>query len=440
MKRTIQDSLVAWAKASKRKPLLIRGARQIGKTFVVRQLAERFENFVEVNFELSPHYQQCFSNLDPNYIINMIQLLSKQSIQPGKTLLFFDEIQNCPEALQALRYFKEKLPELHVLAAGSLLEFTLYQENISMPVGRIEYLYMYPCTFQEYLLNTGEHRLVDFLADVTLHETIPTVIHDKLLSLFRAYMAVGGMPEVMSAFIDTPDYHTVQRLQNSILRTYHDDFGKYANLSQHKYLQSVFEKAPGLVGTQVQYTKIAPEYRSRELKQAINLLEYAGILKRIYASTASGLPLSATQNDKKFKFSFLDVGLVQRVSGLETALLQAPDLIKLNDGQLAEQVVAQEIMAYQDPFSPSRVYFWARDKRGAQAEIDYVVNVKSMILPIEVKSGATGKLKSLRLFMQEKSSPVGVKISTAPLGLEKNILSLPIYLIWKLPELIEALV
>ncbi len=440
MKRTIQDSLVAWAKASKRKPLLIRGARQIGKTFVVRQLAERFENFVEVNFELSPHYQQCFSNLDPNYIINMIQLLSKQSIQPGKTLLFFDEIQNCPEALQALRYFKEKLPELHVLAAGSLLEFTLYQENISMPVGRIEYLYMYPCTFQEYLLNTGEHRLVDFLADVTLHETIPTVIHDKLLSLFRAYMAVGGMPEVMSAFIDTPDYHTVQRLQNSILRTYHDDFGKYANLSQHKYLQSVFEKAPGLVGTQVQYTKIAPEYRSRELKQAINLLEYAGILKRIYASTASGLPLSATQNDKKFKFSFLDVGLVQRVSGLETALLQAPDLIKLNDGQLAEQVVAQEIMAYQDPFSPSQVYFWARDKRGAQAEIDYVVNVKSMILPIEVKSGATGKLKSLRLFMQEKSSPVGFKISTAPLGLEQNILSLPIYLIWKLPELIEALV
>ncbi len=440
MKRTIQDSLTAWAKASKRKPLLIRGARQIGKTFAARQLAKRFENFVEVNFELSPHYQQCFSNLDPNHIVNMIQLLSKQSIQPGKTLLFFDEIQNCPEALQALRYFKEKLPELHVLAAGSLLEFTLYQENISMPVGRIEYLYMYPCTFQEYLLNTGEHRLLDFLAEVALHQAIPTVIHDKLLSLFRTYMAIGGMPEVMSAFIDTPDYHTVQRLQNSILRTYHDDFGKYANLSQHKYLQSVFEKAPGLVGTQVQYTKIAPEYRSRELKQAINLLEYAGILKRIYASTASGLPLSATQNDKKFKFSLLDVGLVQRVSGLEAALLQAPDLIKLNDGQLAEQVVAQEIMAYQDPFSPSQVYFWARDKRGSQAEIDYVVNIKSMILPIEVKSGATGKLKSLRLFMQEKSSPIGVKIATAPLGFEQNILSLPIYLIWKLPELIEALV
>ena len=435
MYRTILARLQQWVKSSKRKPLLLRGARQVGKTFIVDELAKMFKHFVAINFERDSEYKRCFQSLRPEEIINSIALIKGIPIIPGETLLFFDEIQACPAAIQALRYFKEDMPELHVIGAGSLLEFALQQENISIPVGRIEYLYMYPCSFDEFLLNSGNQALLEELANVNVEKSVSDAVHHHLLKLFREYMVVGGMPEAMQTYLESKDLYQVQRVQNSILQTYRDDFGKYANVAQQKYLQTVYDKVPGIIGNQVSYQKIDPEFRSRELKNAISLLEHAGVLKRIVATTASGLPLSATLQEKKFKLLFLDIGLVQCKSGLNSSALLNDDIMKLNAGALAEQAVGQELLVYQDAFSPGELYFWTRDKKNSHAEVDYMLNIEGKIVPLEVKSSEAGHLKSLHLFLTEQKRPLGIKVSTAPLSKKDSILNVPVYLISKIADL-----
>ena len=435
MHRMILAQLQYWMKSRSRKPLLIRGARQVGKSYVIAQLGQLFETFVTINFELAPDYKRCFNTLDPHDIVNSLALITGQLIIPGKTLLFFDEVQVCPAAIQSLRYFKENMPELHVIAAGSLLEFALHNEQISMPVGRVEYLYMMPCSFDEFLLNSGNEQLWQALSKTDFTHPISDAVHHHLLKLFKDYMIVGGMPEAMQTYIETHDLQKVQRVQNSILQTYRDDFGKYANIAHHKYLQTVYDKVPGMVGTQISYQKIDAEFRSRDLKNAIVLLEQAGVVKRIFATSASGLPLSATLQEKKFKLHFLDVGLVQRKMGLNALQLLDDDIMKLNAGALAEQVVAQELLTYQDIFSAPELFFWASDRKNAQAEIDYVLTIDGRIVPLEVKSGATGHLKSLHLFLAEKNIKLGIKVSIAPLSCEKTLMSIPIYMLSQLNRL-----
>ncbi len=432
MHRQILSTLSTWAKSNPRKPLLLRGARQIGKTFVIQELAKQFSSFVMIDFELEPQLKTCFNTLVPNEIIQAISIIKSTPIIPGETLLFLDEIQDCPNAIQALRYFKEKLPALHVIAAGSLLEFALHSEEISMPVGRIEYLYMTPCSFDEYLQNSGQEQARDLLNQATLRNPPSQAVHKYLLSLFQKFVITGGMPEALNAWIDTGDWLTVQRAQNSLLQTYRDDFGKYATFAEQVYLQTVYDKVPSMIGTQITYSKIDPDAKSRDLKRAITLLEYAGLVKHIYATTASGLPLSATMNEKKFKLHFLDSGLVQRKTGISPLTLLQEDFSQINQGALAEQVVAQELLTYQDPFVPQELFFWARDAKNAQAEVDFILNIDSKIIPIEVKSSATGKLKSLLLLMQERNLSIGIKISTAPLGQDGAVVNIPFYMIKQL--------
>ncbi len=439
MIRQILETLTIWAQAPTRKPLLIRGARQIGKTFVVQELAKKFISFVMIDFELEPQFKTCFNTLDPKEITQAISIIKSTAIIPGQTLLFLDEIQECPSAIQALRYFREKMPELHVIAAGSLLEFALRKEEISMPVGRIEYLYMKPCSFDEYLQNTGQNQARELLNQVSISNPPSQAIHEHLLSLFQKFMISGGMPEAMNTLINTGDWLSVQRVQNTLLQTYRDDFGKYASLSQQVYLQTLFDKAPGMAGTQVSYSKIDPDARSRDLKNAILLLEYAGLVKSIYATAASGLPLDATMNQKKFKLHFLDIGLVQRKTGLSPLTLLQEDFSQINQGALAEQAVAQELLAYQDPFAPQDLYFWARDARNAQAEVDFILNIDGKIIPIEVKSGPIGKLKSLLLLLKERNLPLGIKISKAPLGQDGPVLNIPFYMIKQLVTQLDQL-
>ncbi len=435
MNREILTTLTTWAKSADRKPLLMRGARQVGKTFSVKKLGETFRYFVMINFELDVEYKRCFQSLHPQKIINNISAIAKIPIIEGETLLFLDEIQACPEAIQALRYFKEEMPDLHVMGAGSLLEFTLQHKNISIPVGRIEYLYLYPCSFNEFLLNAGYTALLEELQNSSIENPVSDAIHHHLLNLFKEYMVTGGMPEAMQAYLDNKDFLQLQSIQSSILQTYRDDFGKYANIAQHKYLQTVYDKAPGMIGNQISYQKIDPDFRSRELKSAINLLEQAHVLKRVQATRASGLPLSATIQEKKFKLLFLDIGLVQCKSGLNETLLTTQDVLQLNTGALAEQVVGQELLAYQSAFLPPELYFWTRDKKGSQAEVDYILNIDGNIVPVDVKAGAIAHLKSLQLFLKEQECPTGIKISTAPLSVEKSILSIPLYLISRINEL-----
>lgn len=440
MERALLQQLNSWQKKAVHLPLLLRGARQVGKTFLVEQWGKAcFHNCISINFEESSEYITCFETLKPVEILNKIAIMSGQTIVPGQTLLFLDEIQACPNAIMALRYFKEQCPALHVIGAGSLLEFALREEGMKMPVGRVQYLYLKPLSFQEYLRESGNKRLLEYLHSVTLDSDIPDAIHHKALALVREYMAVGGMPMVTASFLKNRAARECQEYQTLLLKTYSDDFSKYAATARHKYLQRVYDSTPGLMGQQIKYVNISPDMDSRYLKAAIADLSKAGVIHPIYSTSASGLPLNTYVQEKKFKLLFLDIGLLKRATKLDMDVLMAKDLLLLNRGAMAEQFVGQELLAYQDPYEEPQLYYWSRDKKNSQAEVDYLINVGSSIVPIEVKAGKTGRLKSLQLLLEETHLPVGLRISEKKLRKENNILSIPLYMIFELPRLMASL-
>ena len=440
MQRQIEKELLAWKKTIHRLPLLLRGARQVGKTFIIERFGQKyFDSFININFELMPELIDCFENLDPKNIIEKLALFIKQPITPGKTLLFLDEIQECPKAIQSLRYFKENLPELHVIGAGSLLEFILNDADFRMPVGRVQFIYLNPLSFKEFLMANQQSAIINYLENITLKDIIPDNIHQKLLTLTRRYFALGGMPAVVQQYVENPTILSVSHTQTALLSTYRNDFGKYASRAQHKYLQELFIKAPGLIGKEFKFSHIDREMRSRDLKIALENLYNAGLIHPVYSTTASGLPFETTMNEKKIKLLFLDIGLASRGLHLNPKLFMKEDLLLLNEGALAEQFVGQEWLAYTDPFEEVQLFFWSRDKKGSQAEIDYVIHVDGHIIPIEVKAGKTGRLRSLRLFMDEKKSRLGVHISQSEFGYRNNILSLPLYLISELARLSQEI-
>jgi predicted AAA+ superfamily ATPase len=437
MKRLLENDLLQWKQNKRRKPLLIRGARQVGKSHLVESFGNKhFNNVIAINFELSPQYKACFnSSLDPEVICNAIRIVSQQPIEAGNTLLFLDEIQDCPEAIQALRYFKEKMPELHVIGAGSLLELTLRQANFRMPVGRITSLYLYPLSFKEFLLNFNPQAL-EAIEQATVAQPVQEAIHNHLLEQLKLYLILGGMPEVLATYQNNKNLQETQALQADILSTYQSDFGHYEQLASPELLRKCFEQLPLMVGQQIKYNKIDPDLRSRELKKAIAALEAAQIFQRVQASSAQGLPLNADINEKKFKLNFIDVGLVKRVNQLDASLLLNEDPMLLNQGALTEQFVGQELMAYSANYEKADLYFWARDG-SAKAEVDYITAVENRVTPIEVKSGKIGKLRSLKQFMLERDSALGLRISQLPLQIEGKVLSLPLYMVSELERLLK---
>lgn len=451
MKRDIESYLLSWKQRRHHLPLLVRGARQVGKSYVIEAFGRAmFDNIVIVNFDLEPGLRACFQTLHPNDILTALSLSTQQPIIPGKTLLFLDEIQECPQAIHALRYFKEQLPELHVIGAGSLLEFTLNQADFSMPVGRVESLYLKPLSFKEYLSALLYHDLREYIENISLTSSIPEPVHQRLLKLTRHYLISGGMPGVLQTYLDTKEIslgsmtHTYdltacQLPQLTLLSNYRQDFGKYAKHTEIQYVQRVFEKSPGLIGEHIKYVNIEPETRSQHIKSALSLLQQAGLIYPIYSTAASGIPLITVINEKKFKILFLDVGLMTCANHLKADLLVDNDLLLLNRGAIAEQMVGQELMAYTAPIEEPHAYFWCRDKKSSQAEIDFIITVGSKIIPIEVKAGSTGRLKSLHMFMDEKNIPVGIHVSQNPLSFDKRILSIPLYMIGEIPRLIESL-
>jgi len=439
MKRTIEKELIKWKNQVERYPLVVRGARQVGKSYLIENFGrENFKNLVTVNFELQPGLKECFTSLEPREILNKLQMLLNTRIEEGNTLLFLDEIQECPKAISSLRYFKEIMPRLAVIAAGSLLEFALRGADFKMPVGRIHFLYLEPLSFAEFLEASGNSQLHQDLSNLALTDSVDDVIHDKLLDLVRHYMILGGMPAVLNEYFRSGDLSNCQNIQNALIQTYRSDFGKYASLAQHKYLLRVLEAAPRLVGQRVKYVKIDHEARSRDLKTAFELLIMAGIIKTVYYSKASGLPLGAEINENKFRLNFLDVGLMQNICGLSAEFAVEKDLMQINSGAVAEQFVGQELRACSDRHQPYQLFFWARDKRGSMAEVDFVINVGSEILPVEVKAGKAGRLKSMRLFIQEKKSRFGIRISQGKLSYYDDILSVPLYMIEQLPRLVRG--
>jgi len=438
MNRDIEQQLVSWKQRDNRLPVLLRGARQVGKTYIIEKLGrEHFKQMLTINFEAQPELRVCFETLEPQTILTTIELLTQQTIKPGETLLFLDEIQECPSAILALRYFKEKMPALHVIGAGSLLEFTLNDKNFRMPVGRVQSLYLKPLSFIEYLSAAGYQQLRDYLSAITLQTPVNTAIHQHLLKLVREYMILGGMPAVIQEYLQNKNLNECQQIQSALLNSYRYDFGKYAPLTDHQYLQRLFEKAPGLIAKHFQYVKVDPDMRSRDIKTALQMLRHANLIYLVYSTASTGIPLISLINEKKFKLLFLDVGLVQRADKLATELLLENDLLLVNRGALAEQFVGQELLAYSSCYEEANLYFWSREKKSSLAEVDYVTTVDSKIIPIEVKAGTTGQLKSLKIFMAEKNIPLGIRISQAPLNYNDGILSLPLYLIHQLPRLVN---
>lgn len=437
MKRDIEKELLIWKKKELHMPLLIRGARQVGKSYIVEKFGrEQFKNCVTVNFEQRPEFKNCFTTLEPLKIINSIELITGIAIEPGNTLLFLDEIQECPRAIMALRYFKEQMQDLHVIGAGSLLEFALNDQEFRMPVGRVQSIYLRPLSFGEFLDATGNQKLREFLRNFTFNDQIEEVIHKHLLSLVRQYYALGGMPAVISEYLQSKKLLLCQDIQSDILSTFRNDFGKYAGRTPHTHLQNIFSKTPGLIGKWLKYSTLDPNVVAATLKNALQKLTNAGLIIPIYATSAAGLPFITHRNEKKCKLLFLDIGLVERACGLEIETLFNTDLLLLNDGALAEQFVGQELLAYNGKDDPNTLYAWVREEKSSTAEVDFLIAVNGRIIPIEVKSGAIGSLRSLKIFMSERNTPLGVRISEAPFSKKEAVLSIPFYLIEQMNRLI----
>jgi hypothetical protein len=438
MRRLLENNLIEWAKSEEHLPIILRGARQVGKTYLVESFARNhFKHFVSINFELQSEYKKCFDSLNPQEILHEVSLILKQRIISGETLLFLDEIQNCPKAIQALRYFKEQLPALHVIAAGSLLEFTLKDAQFSMPVGRVTFRYLYPMSFKEFLLANQDELLIEALQDTTVSQPLSDNIHEHCLKKLKAYFFLGGMPAVVSQYVQQADWLKIKEYQDILLQSYRADFAKYATIAQRKYLERLFERIPLLISQHFKYSHVDPDMLARDLKVALRLLIDASLITPAYATHASGIPIAAGISEKKFKVFFLDIGLAQQALGITPNFASHIDLTHINQGAMTEQLVAQEFQVYAPEFSPAHLYFWERNKVGSNAEVDFVIPFGQHIIPVEVKSGKTGRLKSLRVFMEEKKSLIGVRVSSLPLSFENQILSVPFYLLSELPRLLE---
>lgn len=429
MKRFINNRLKAWAEQSERKALLLRGARQVGKTYAVRELGKMFESYVEINLEFDTKARTFFAtDLDPHRIVREITYHTKKEIIPGKTLLFFDAAQAEPQVILALRYFYEMMPELHVIAAGSLLDFAI--ELVGVPVGRVQFLYMYPLSFIEFLGAADEYILLQALLDHAPEKPISEVAHERLLKLVREYLAIGGMPEVVHTWVKGKDAARCLALQQALLASYRNDFNKYAKKHQLKYLDLLFKQIPLQLGRKFKYSEIAGEFRKRELAPHVDLLITARVVHKVYHTAAQGLPLGAQVDPDSFKVLFLDVALAQVLLGLDTTqwLYAREDASWINKGQVVEAFVGQELLVYADPAHEGDLYYWSRSERTGNAEVDYVVAVTNHVIPIEVKGGTGSSLKSMHLFLDTHlQSPYGIRFSTQNYSVYNHIHSYPLY-------------
>ncbi len=440
MKRDIEKILNEWKFDKNRFPLLVRGARQVGKTYTITEFGNtEFHELITINFELNPEYKECFKTFEPENIIECISLLINKDIIEGKTLLFFDEIQECPEAIRSLRYFYEKKPGLHVIGAGSLLEFILSQENFRMPVGRVQYLYMKPLSFVEFLDAVKENKLREFIENLKPDSTINDAIHDKLISIIKKYSIIGGMPAVVKEYIMTENLKKCIMRQTMIIQTFRDDFGKYANKTKFKYLQKLFYAAAKMVGKKFKYSHVDREIKSRELKNALELLEKSGIIYRVKKSRGGIAPTDFYSNERHFKILFVDIGLMQNICGISDEILIENNLLNVYSGAVAEQFVGQELIAYQEYYKEPSIYYWEREAKGSTAEVDYIIQIGSKVFPIEVKAGKTGRLKSLHIYLEKYSIPFGIKVSQQQKLISKPVLSIPFYLIKNLEDYISYL-
>lgn len=436
--RRIYGDLAAWIKRPNRKPLIIKGARQVGKSHAVRTFARDLsgiDNFVELNLEQHESYRTFFKgDLDPQDIIEGIQLATGTNLKKPNSLLFIDEIQQEPRAITALRYFFEQYPQLPVIAAGSLIDFVL--EDIGFPVGRIEEMTLHPFSFCEFLEALGKKHLAEFIWTHDLSKSVLEPVHNEILLLLKRYFCIGGLPEAVKSYYLEQDLQQVSRIQKSLLMNYKSDFPKYSKKTDWDALDTVFERGPLLVGSpRVKYTDFDKVIRGEKIKSAIGLLTQANILRRVVSSNIDKPPLRAGKEEKFFKIIFLDIGLMQTALGFSWHNV-APDvdLTDLKKGSLAEQFVGQELLANLTHRS-QELFYWYRNAKSSNAEIDYLIESTFGASPVEVKSGALGRLKSLLLYQQLKSSKQSYILSQRNISQQGQNHFLPLYFAGRLTKL-----
>ncbi len=428
IQRKIDDVLLTWQRSSSRKPLLIRGARQVGKSTAVRNLSKQFDYFIEINFDEQPEYQNLFANTsDIGDLIEQLAIITQTEIIEGRTLVFLDEIQASLPAISKLRYFYEKKPKLHVIAAGSLLEFAL-SELPSFGVGRVRSLFMYPFSFIEFLGALNEKPLASMIQQSNSESPIHTIFHEKLKIYFKKFLIIGGMPQAVQTYVAKGDLLEVQRILDDLIIAIQADFVKYKRQIPPTNIKSVFESIVKQVGTKFKYSNDLTSLTNPMIKQVIDLLEMAGLVYQVTHSSSNGIPLGAEANPKKIKLLIFDTGIYQRILGLDVAsLLLKDDIEVINKGNIAELFVGLELLKSNDAYEKTALYYWHREAKNSQAEVDYVIQNQDFILPVEVKAGTKGAMQSMHLFMDEKKSRYGLRLSLENFTEYEKVKVLPLY-------------
>ena len=434
MKRLIEAQLLAWKTSDRRKPLLLRGARQVGKTWCARQLGRTFESLLEFNFERDRELSVLFEGrLDARRLCERLGAYAGRPVAPGRTLLFLDEVQACPDAIRALRFFYEEMPELHVLAAGSLLEFAL-AELPSFGVGRIESLYMHPMSFREFALAVGAGALLDLASSDTGGDLEP-VLHDQLVEHLRTFLLVGGFPEVVEHYVASHDLVRSSELLDALYATIRDDFAKYRARISAARLDETLRSVVIQAGGKFVYSHVAPEIGNAQAKAALELLLLAGLAHRVVHTDAQRLPLGAQIHPKRFKIIPCDVGLYHRLCDLNPATVLFGDGRRMvNSGAAAEILAGTELLTATSARRRPQLYYWQKERRVGNAEVDYIVQIGEDIVPVEVKAGTRGSMQSMRVFLNSHSAVgYGIRSSLEGASTYGDIKVVPLYALGALP-------
>lgn len=441
-KRDILKKLTSWAEKKKRKPLILRGARQVGKTTAVNMFSERFDQYLYLNLEIHEERRIFEQEYPIDELVRALFFYKDQKRENGKILIFIDEIQSCPSAVEYLRFFYEKLPDLYIIAAGSLLE-TLIDTHISFPVGRIEYLVMKPLSFTEFLSASNEDESLNLIKDTL---PVPEFAHEKLMNLFHIYSIIGGMPEIVQNYIENQDILALSTLFDSLIVSYLDDVEKYAkNKTMTNIIRHAVSNAFYNAGNRIKFQGFGnSNYKSREMSEALKTLEKAMYIYLLYPTSSVEFPLKPNLR-KSPRLQTLDTGMLNYFAGFQKELFGAKDINSVYQGKIAEHIVGQELLACET--SPLyKLNFWTREKKQSTAEIDYIIKFNNLIIPVEVKSGPTGRLRSLHQFIDRSKHNFAIRIYSGKLQTDKLttingkdfiLLNLPFYLTGSIYKYIE---
>ena len=442
-RRKVISKLEAWRQDEHHKPLILRGARQVGKTTIVNQFGESFQNYLYFNLEIQENVHLLEMDIPLSSLVQLMFARLGVSPKEGDTLIFIDEIQNSPKTIARLRYFYEQRPDLYIIAAGSLLE-NLVDVKVSFPVGRVQYLAMRPCSFCEFLEAIGKGNLLNVISQ---NWEYASPFHNELMHLFNQYTIVGGMPEAVQKYAETGDVLALDDIYETLIQSYKDDSEKYVKGNKlTDVVRFLLTYGWAFAGETITLGNFANSgYKSREVAEAFRLLEKAMLLELIYPVSSTQIP-AIPETRRRPKLVWFDTGLVNYQAGVRQEIIGSTEMVDSWRGHIAEQVVAQELQALDDRIS-SRRSFWVRANNGA--EVDFIITYKSKIYPVEVKSGTNAHLRSLQVFIDNSPADIAVRVWSNPFSVDNltttngkqfRLINLPFYLIWRIDSILQSLI